>query len=221
MAPGYEHLSVISILNASQVCSWVTPRSVTKMEQFGRRSSPEMGELRASPKPGVPSQKFEAVLRTPPPFTCPLFREMLLKSVRVWVLAETKMEQPGRSRRPEMGELGREPQTLIKHVCMCVYPHTYVYVCVHTYTHTVCFLRVDGCSQYRDNKTKQYTRTYLCPCSRTYYAHRHTRIHAYTHTQSHTSHMHVTRSSWALLLKIVRLIHFTGTTKNNQFICLV
>ena len=54
--------------------------------------------------------------------------------------------------------------------------------------------------------------TYLCPSSRTYYcAHMHT--HAYTHTPSHTSHILATRSSWTLLLKIVRLTHFT--TKNS------
>jgi len=46
------------------------------------------------------------------------------------------------------------------------------------------------------------------------YAHMHTRIHMHTHTPSHTSHIHATRSSRALLLKNVRLTHFT--TKNSQ-----
>ena len=60
--------------------------------------------------------------------------------------------------------------------------------------------------------------TYLCPSSRTYY-YAHTHTHAYTHTPSHTSHILATRSSWTLLLKNVRLTHFT--TKNSQCICLV
>jgi len=58
---------------------------------------------------------------------------------------------------------------------------------------------------------------YVCIYIHMYYAHTHT--HIYTHTPSHTSHMHATRSSWALLLENVRLTHFP--TKNSQCICLV
>jgi len=56
------------------------------------------------------------------------------------------------------------------------------------------------------------------PSSRTYY-HAHMHTHAYTHTPSHTSHILATRSSWTLLLKNVRLTHFT--TKNSQCIVYV
>ena len=102
-----------------------------------------------------------------------------------------------------------EPQTLIKHVCMCAYPHIYIYVCVYTYTYT-CMLTL---SRY------VFTHIPVPILANILRTHAHTHAHAYTHTLSHTSHIHTTRSSWALLLKNLRLTHFL--TKNSQCICLV
>jgi len=101
---------------------------------------------------------------------------------------------------------GNQKHSLNIYLHVFVYINTFMSACTRTHTHAW-FLGVDMCSH-----------TYLRPSSRTYY-YAHTHTHAYTHTLSLTSHILATRSSWTLLLKNVRLTHFT--MKNSQCICLV